>query len=157
MSPLENLNDIIEPATPSAWPPAFIYWILLLTTLFVVTGAFFAFKKYKKEYQKQQLLLNELNKVQQSQASFITLNQLLKGVCLRYFPRSDVASLHGEAWFNFLQQYASTPLFDNKETFTKRLYGEISTCTADDYEAVRQWIKALPQQIKKNQKVDKHV
>ena len=157
MSPLENLNDITGPAIPSAWPPAPLYWLLLSVLLLAVTGAFFAFKKFKKESQKQQQLLNELNKLQQNGGDFISLNQLLKAVSLRYFPRTEVASLHGGNWFDFLQEHSSLPLFDNKEVFTKRLYGRSSQCTTDDYEAVKQWIIGLPKQIKKKQKADKHV
>lgn len=157
MSPLENLNDITGPAIPSAWPPAPLYWLLLAVLLLVVTGAFFTFKKFKKESQKQKQLLTELQKLQQSKADFISLNQLLKAVSLRYFPRTQVASLHGETWFDFLQDYSEQLLFDNKEVFTKRLYGDSSQCTIDDYEAVKQWIISLPKQIKKKQKVDKNV
>ena len=157
MSPLENLNDITGPAAPSAWPPAPIVWLLLFILLLALTGAFFAFKKFKKESQKQQQLLNELNKLQQNGGDFISLNQLLKAVSLRYFPRTQVASLHGGNWFDFLQNYSSQQLFDNKDLFTKRLYGTSSQCTTDDYEAVKQWIISLPKQIRKKQKANKHV
>lgn len=157
MSPLENLNDITGPLAPSTWPLAPVYWLLLALLLLAATGAVFAFKKFKKESQKQQPLLAELQKLQQNKGDFISLNQLLKAVSLRYFPRTDVASLHGENWFDFLQDYSSQRLFDNKELFTKRLYGRSSNCSANDYAAVKQWIIDLPKQIKKKQKADKHV
>lgn len=157
MSPLENLNDITGPVAPSAWPPAPLYWLLLTVFLVVITGAIFAFKKFKKESQKQQQLLNELNKLQQNKGDFIALNQLLKATSLRYFPRIQVASLHGDTWFNFLQNYSEQQLFNNKELFTKRLYSTSSECTTDDYKTVKQWIKELPKQIRKKQKADKNV
>ena len=158
-NPLAQLNDIIAPTASSPWPPAPVYWLLLLGLLISVTATVYLFKRMKKQRRKQQLALTKLQQLQTDSASFILLNQLLKGVALSYFPRQQVASLHGEQWFEFLQRYAAIPLFTSKQLFLKRLYKESEhPCCADDFAQVKKWIKQLPKQIKKQHKeADKHV
>ncbi|MGB5445908.1 MAG: DUF4381 domain-containing protein [Psychromonas sp.] len=147
---LVQLNDIVAPSLPSIWPLAPIYWLLFAIAIFCLLICFSLFKKYKKQQVKQNKALQQLHALQQSQVDFVLLNQLLKGVALTYFPRQQVASLHGEQWFDFLQRYAQTPLFENKQKFVERLYQQHSqACSAGDFAQARQWITGLPKQIKK--------
>ena len=158
-NPLSQLNDIIAPTAASPWPPAPIYWLLLLLFMVSIVAAFYLFKRIKKQRIKQLQALQKLQQLQANNANFITLNQLLKGVALSYFPRQQVASLHGEKWFEFLQHYAATPLFTSKQQFLQRLYTNSGQpCFADDFAQVTIWIKQLPKQIKKQHKeATKHV
>ncbi|HEY7867179.1 MAG TPA: DUF4381 domain-containing protein [Psychromonas sp.] len=158
-SPLAQLNDILSPSTPSFWPPAPVYWFLLSAVIIFLLLSVYLFKKYKKQKVKQQTALKQLIHLEQSNADFILLNQLLKGVALLYFPRRQVASLHGEQWFDFLQSYAQTPLFGDKPHFVKRLYGNsASVCSKRDFEQAGKWITGLHQQIKNQQDItqEKH-
>jgi hypothetical protein len=158
-NPLSQLNGIIEPAGASPWPPAPIYWLLLLALLISVGGAFYLFKRIKQQRLKQQQALNQLQQLQAADADFVLLNQLLKGVALSYFARRQVASLHGAQWFDFLQRYAATPLFTSKQSFLERLYSSCDPrCSADDFAQAKNWIKQLPKQIKKqNKEANNHV
>jgi len=151
--PLAQLNDIIAPSAPSWFPPAPIYWVLSLLLIGTLYGAYYWFKKHQQQRQLQQVQLRTLAKISQQNVDFITLNQLLKGCALHYYPRRDVASLHGALWFDFLQQHSATPIFNNKQDFMARLYQpQNQSCHEDDFIAAKKWIKALPKQIKKAQK-----
>ncbi|MFT6927539.1 MAG: hypothetical protein ACJAZP_003176 [Psychromonas sp.] len=156
---LAQLNDIQAPSLPSFWPPAPIYWFLLSALIICLLLSVYLFKKYKKQKVKQTAALKQLTLLEKSNADFILLNQLLKGVALLYFPRRQVASLHGEQWFDFLQSYAQTPLFGDKADFIIRLYDSPEpTCCRDDFEQARKWISGLHKQIKKLQNItqEKH-
>lgn len=149
-NPLANLNDIIAPSAPSWWPPAPIYWLLTLLAVVSVAAVIYLYKRIKKQRLIRKQALHSLQQLKQSSASFIELNQLLKGVCLVYFSREQVASLHGESWFKFLQRYATQPIFSDKQQFLRRLYstGEQS-CSDSDFEQAKHWISKLAGQIKK--------
>ena len=148
--PLAQLNDIIAPTAPHWFPPAPIYWVLLALTFVALFVVFYLTKKLKKQQQLQKSQLAKLSLLRQQQASFIELNQLLKGCVLTYFSREKVASLHGEQWFYFLQKYSTTPLFNDKQAFMARLYQtDILTVDEQDYAAAKKWISELPKQIKK--------
>ncbi|WP_435235215.1 DUF4381 domain-containing protein [Psychromonas sp. PT13] len=158
-NPLAQLNDIIAPNAASFWPLAPIYWALLFTLVAALIGLTYLIKRIKKQRKKQQSILIKLQELESSKANFITLNQLIKGVALQHFPRQQVASLHSEAWFDFLQRYATTPIFKDKDTFLTRLYQEKNpVCSDSDFAQTKQWIKQLPKQIKKHhQEANKHV
>jgi len=150
--PLAQLNDIIAPNAPSGFPPAPIYWLLCCLLIGAVFGGYYLFKKQQKQRQRQQQQLRELQQLKQQKSDFIALNQLLKGCALSYFPRSDVASLHGEAWFDFLQKHSHFSIFKNKQDFLTRLYQAECQVTDDsDFIDAKKWITALPKQIKKAQ------
>lgn len=151
--PLAQLNDIIGPSTPNWFPPAPIYWILLCVILTALGIAYYCFKQHHKQKKIKQAQLLKLTHLKQQQVDFITLNQLLKGCALAYFPRNDVASLHGEAWYDFLQKYSDAPLFDSKQAFIKRLYQKTDqSANETDFIDAKKWINELPKQIKKAQK-----
>jgi hypothetical protein len=149
-NPLAQLNDIIAPTAASPWPPAPIYWLLLLALLLLTTATLYLFKRVKKQRLKQQQALTKLQQLEKEDASFILLNRLLKGVALSYFPRQQVASLHGGPWFDFLQRYATAELFSGKQHFLEYLYRySEQPCSPDDFAQAKKWIKQLPKQIKK--------
>lgn len=157
--PLAQLNDIIAPNTASFWPLALIYWVLLILMVAALFGLIYFIKQNKKQRLKQQSALLKLQELQINNANFIVLNQLIKGVALHYFPRNQVASLHSQAWFDFLQRYATEPIFQNQETFMMRLYQEKNpVCSENDFTQTKKWIKQLPKQIKNQTKeANKHV
>jgi len=152
-NPLAQLNDIIAPTTASPWPPAPFYWGLLVALSIFIVAVVYLVKRIKKHRERQQQALLKLRQLQSEKADFILLNQLIKGVALNYFPRQQVASLHSDAWFDFLQRYSATPLFINKDVFLERLYQySNSPCSAEDFIQVKSWIKQLPKQINKHTK-----
>ncbi|MEI6897060.1 MAG: DUF4381 domain-containing protein [Psychromonas sp.] len=150
--PLAQLNDIIGPTSPNWFPPAPLYWALLLLIMALFFGTYYFVKQYKKQQKVQQSLLINLHQLAHNKADFIVLNQLLKACALRYFPRDEVASLHGEQWFDFLQKYSRQTIFKNKQNFMQRLYHVTpQACHETDFMEAKKWIMALPKQIKKAQ------
>jgi hypothetical protein len=151
--PLAQLNDIISPSAPSWFPPAPIYWLLLSITIVAIYCSYYIWKKQRKQQKIKASQLNKLEQLKQQQVDFITLNQLLKACALTYFTRTEVASLHGEAWFDFLQKHSDVNIFENKQTFIKRLYQNAEQPASEtDFIEAKKWISALPKQIKKAQK-----
>ena len=150
---LSQLNDIIAPSPPSFWPLPVIYWALFVLIIAAIISLFIFIKKYKQQQRKQKPVLQKLQELQQSQATFIELNQLLKGASLLYFPRAEVASLHGEQWFDFLQKNATECIFEDKKAFLKRLYkDDQQSCCEDDFAQAKSWIKSLNNKIKSQKK-----
>jgi len=149
--PLTQLNDIIAPTAPHWFPPAPIYWGLLLLIIALVCGIYFVVKNQMQQQKRLKLHLSKLQNLQQTDANFIVLNQLLKGCALSYFSRDEVASLHGESWFDFIQKYSAAPIFGNKQDFIQRLYQvDVQSVKKSEYSAAKNWIVALPKQIKKH-------
>ncbi|AGH81741.1 hypothetical protein PCNPT3_09015 [Psychromonas sp. CNPT3] len=148
--PLAQLADIISPTVPSSWPPAPLYWILLVIVFALLGGLFWYLHKQSKEWKKDKNIRLQLQTLIHQDASFIQLNQLLKAVALQHFPRHQVASLHGKAWFVFLHQYSQTSLFGGQQRFLQRLYKETHKgCSPDDFNDAKLWLNGLKKEIKK--------
>ena len=150
-TPNNPFEQIILPVnTPSAWPPAPIYWLILTASLIVIALVFFLTKRHIKKKKVIKQALFSLKGLQEEEASFIQLNQLLKGLCLQYYPRAQVASLMGKEWFIFIQQHNTekeSVLFGDQEKFCQRLYQQETLCTQDDFTAAKQWIQKFPAQV----------
>lgn len=153
MSTLDNpFEQIIIPAqAPSAWPPAPIYWLILAAIMIVSALTVVFIKRYLNKQKIVKQALTSLTQLQKDNASFAQLNQLLKGLCLHYYSRKQVASITGQAWFIFLQEHSAHPnvaLFNKQHEFCRRLYQDNSPCTAEDFASAKKWIQALPAQVK---------
>jgi hypothetical protein len=148
-NPFEQI--IIPTEIPSAWPPAPIYWVIFAAIVFIFVISIWFIKRRIKKQQTIKKALSALAQLQQSKTtSFVQLNELLKGLCLHYYPRQQVASLTGETWFYFLQQHhvqKNNPLFNNADEFCQRLYKIDASCSAQDFQLAKQWIKHFPAQV----------
>jgi len=152
-NPFEQIIIPIE--APSAWPPAPIYWLILAAIIVVITLTVIFINRYLKQQKIVRQTLILLKKLQQDNANFAQLNQLLKGLCLHYYTRKEVASITGQAWFAFLQEHnvqQNTILFNDQDAFCRRLYQQNSTCTEQDFASAKKWIQQFPEQVKKRQK-----
>ena len=108
--PLAALQPLREPADVTWWPPAPGWWLLgaaLLATL-AALGRYLWRRHRANAYRRR--ALEQLRALQLQYAAdgnatrFLTdTNALLKSVALCAYPRRDVASIHGEAWVNFLR------------------------------------------------------
>lgn len=109
ISLLNQLKDIHLPASIGCWPWALGWWLLLLS-LPVLMIVCLALQKPYRSYCIKRLFLLELEDIkkayQKHQNASMALKQLadlLKRVALMAYPRQQVASLHGQAWVQFLQ------------------------------------------------------
>ncbi|MCK5819210.1 MAG: DUF4381 domain-containing protein [Psychromonas sp.] len=156
--PLAQLHDIIAPSSANWWPLPIIYWLLIIVIFLLIVIIIYFIKRSKAEKKQQKYYLNTLSDLQHKHCDLVTLNQLLKGISIAYFPRSLVASLHGEAWFDFLILHSSfdeNTLFQGRQNFMQKLYTTADNkCTNIDFEQVNTWIKELPAFAKKQAKLN---
>ena len=104
------LKDIHLPAEPGWWPPAPGWWVILF--LLVTTVLLVAWWKNKQQRLKRSAIYmaqSELNRLQSEFSQHRDARQfvadvsiLLRRMSISVFPRTDSASLTGEAWLHFL-------------------------------------------------------
>jgi len=103
-----QLADIHIPATPSAWPPAYGWWIVAALLLALITLITIKIIRYRKLKKQQKLTLQVLETLERnlqsggSTAALAEINILLKRLALMHYPRQKIASLTGKKWLNFL-------------------------------------------------------
>lgn len=101
--PLAQLRDIHLPAEVGYWPLSFGWWIVIAVALLVITILISLFyMRWKKGRAKRQAIAHLKTIDAQSEHWHIELNTLLKRAALSYFDAGKVASLHSDAWTNFM-------------------------------------------------------
>ncbi len=109
-SALAQLKDIHLPPAIGLWPPAWGWWLLfvLLVVLALFAGALL--RRFKKQGEPKRCALRLLAQYEQqyqqtndTQATSARISELLKRVALVYFPRNEVAMMHGMEWIDFLE------------------------------------------------------
>ena len=113
-NPLAGLHDIHLPASPSLWPPAPGWWLVLALCLFA--GAIFILWWWRKHRWHKYILSRikaEINKPGTDLSQQLAgLSAILRRVALKRYPREQVASLYGEDWLDFLQKTSHDKHFD---------------------------------------------
>ena len=153
---LQNLNDIVLPAAESWWPLAsgwYILFGLLLTGL-----VWFSYRTLKRwirnRYRRAALLELQVlsGRLQNNAERDSCLRQipiLLKRTALSVYPRSEVASLSGKDWYQYLNSKLKSPVFTQDtagmlETITYS-FGDLSSvethATTKLLDASRYWLK----------------
>ncbi|KGP64275.1 hypothetical protein EP47_00020 [Legionella norrlandica] len=107
--PLAQLRDIHLPEPIGWWPLAPGWYGLMILLLMIIIGiTYFIYRKHVHALPKKQALnllkiyKEQYEKDKNTQLASARISELLKRVALVYYPRSEVASIHGEAWFEFL-------------------------------------------------------
>jgi hypothetical protein len=120
-NPLANLKDIHLPDAVSAWPPAPGWWILAFLILSLLGWSIWiVWKKYQQKHLFRvsittlEAIENDYKKHQDPQLLIRQYSLLLRRISLALFPRSEVASLTGQAWLEFLDERAQTSLFKSE-------------------------------------------
>lgn len=100
------LRDIHIPEAISWWPPAIGWWIL---AVLIPLTLYLSYKLYKHLTRKTALkaakkyLQTLKNNAQLSkQEKLVALSSLMRRTAISLYPRTDVASLTGENWLDFL-------------------------------------------------------
>ena len=109
MDPLSQLKDIHLPEPVSQYPVAHGWWLLLAMLIIILAVIVHKWLKARRFNMAKKQALIQLNLIQpnQNQQNNTQLSQteilsLLKWCCLQYFPRQQVAKLHGQAFAEFL-------------------------------------------------------
>ena len=111
---LTQLRDIQPPGVGIMPAPG--WWILVVLGLLLGAVSFYLYRRYqRKGWQREAFLeLEQLRSGLGNVPPARTLSQtstLVRRVALAARPRSDVASVHGEAWLNLLDSIVGKPLF----------------------------------------------
>ena len=153
---LQNLNDIVLPATVGWWPLATGWYVLI--GFLLIALAWFSYRSlrhwinngYRRAALRElQLLEDRAHQAEERDASLRQIPVLLKRTALSVYPRSQVASLSGKDWFNFLNSTVKNPLFSEAITDTLNTVsystGELgsidSQATTALFDVSRSWLK----------------
>lgn len=108
---LAQLKDIHLPDSIGWWPLAPGWYALMLIILIIVAAlAYWLRKRHKNALAKNQALellksyTRQYEKDRNTQLASARISELLRRVALVYYPRTMVASLHSEAWIEFLNK-----------------------------------------------------
>ena len=102
------LRDIHIPEAISWWPPAIGWWVL---AVLIPLGLYLIFKLYKrvtrktalKSAKKQFKSLRDNDQLSK-QDKLVALSSLMRRTAVSLYPRTEVASLTGDEWLNFLDK-----------------------------------------------------
>lgn len=120
---LAQLKDIHLPATVGWWPLA-PGWYVVLILFFLLLGfiTFVCYRRYLNARAKKQALallqsyVHQYEKDRNTQLASTRISELLRRVALVYFPREQVASIHGQEWINFLNKTSKGVDFEAVKT-----------------------------------------
>jgi len=153
---LQNLNDIVLPATVGLWPLAPGWYFL--TGLLLIALAWLSYRllqrwinnRYRRAALTElQLLAEDTQNAEKRDSSLRQLPVLLKRTALSAYPRKQVASLSGDDWYGFLNSQVKKPAFtdptisllDHLAYSTGDLSSVDTQATIDLIEAIRHWLR----------------
>jgi hypothetical protein len=115
---LDNLRDIVAPASIPWWPPAPGVWLLLaLVAVWLVAGLILWWVRWRRQaYRRAGLrelrdIVARLGNAPEHAAALVDLAALLKRVAMVAYTREQVAALSGDAWLTFLDRTGGTAQF----------------------------------------------
>jgi hypothetical protein len=115
---LDNLRDIVEPASIPWWPPAPGVWLLLgLVAVWMAAGLVLWWVHWQRQaYRRAGLrelreIAARLGHAPERAAALIDLAALLKRVALVAYAREQVSALSGNTWLTFLDRTGGTARF----------------------------------------------
>ncbi len=147
---LENLHDIVEPSAVPWWPLAPGWYAVGAIALLAVLWLGLRWIKHYRANRYRREALAELDQIHQRarvpedrRMALSELAVLIKRVALVAYPRTEVASLSGDAWRHFLNLSGQTAVVTPETTqlMADAVYGaaDDSTITED---AVRELFSA---------------
>lgn len=145
------LADIHLPAAPSWGLSLQGYGLVIMLLLFIAAIVWFIHRKRQQGTLKR-VALQQLSQLTPQQTSDIA--RLLKQAALSHFPRERIASLHGLAWWHFVEQQlpvkkqANVHFSSRSDMLEQALYGQQALSETNQqrfYDDVRYWLShALP-------------
>ena len=115
---LQNLNDIVLPATVDWWPLAKGWYIVSALLLILLVWLCYRLLRRWLENRYRRAALEELQSLENGMqnradrdSSLRQIPILLKRTALSIYPREQVASLAGKDWHRFLNSRLSKPSF----------------------------------------------
>lgn len=109
---LEQLHDIQLPDPVGWWPLAFSWWILIFSIIAIIAGAIWYYLDQKRRNIYRKSAVQKIQGIMQKtdcseNAKISAINAVLKRVAVTAYGRLITASLHDQAWLDFLAETAS--------------------------------------------------
>lgn len=105
---LENLADITLGESPSIWPLAWGWWVLIALTLAIVTTLVIFIIRYRKKRKIKRKALAAIGLIKEDEPQALReLHAILRSAALHYYPRHNISNLHGDTWQQFLVSQAN--------------------------------------------------
>ncbi len=115
---LKDFSEIVYPQNVS-WIPQTLGWKclgVLISVLLVYYLSHKMRKHYQNRYRREGIArLKAVREGAKSQDLIGELNQVLKLVAMAAYPRTEVASLSGQAWTQFLNQQCAVSVFSTQQ------------------------------------------
>lgn len=94
------LRDVHVPPSPSAWPPAPGWWLVIgLVAVLLAIGAFLLWRR-RQRLRAWQRMFDQANHTPEPAQQAAAISELLRRAARRVDARAD--RLHGEEWLRFL-------------------------------------------------------
>ncbi len=152
MNPLDQLKDIHLPEQVHNYPLAYGWWLLLAVIIIAMIVMIIKWRKRNLLHQAKKLALSQLSNTNSSD-DIVTL---LKWSACQYFPRNEIASLHGKNLQQFLQNKLETKHQEKFQNLCgqqlENKYQVIESNFEDDNlkQAAQLWLsQALPPKVSK--------
>lgn len=149
---LQNLNDIALPPAVPWWPLANgWYFLLALSALALAWISYRSLRRWianryrRAALRELQSLANEIQSTERRDSALRQLPVLLKRTALSVYPRSQVASLSGDHWYDFLNSQLGKAAFTGS---SRSLLDRISYSTGDLKRVNAQEVSDLLQAVK---------
>lgn len=136
---LDQLHDIVPAEPVPLWPLANAFWLLLaLASLAALT---FALRRWLiwRQTAYQRAALAELETAHKA----TEVSSILKRAAMQVFPRTEVASLTGKVWYDWLTQFTNGSDALQRE-FDSCLSGAPKDCSQELNDFATRCIRSMP-------------
>ncbi len=117
MDKLPQLQDIHFAPSPSWWPLAIGWWVLIAFSLLLLTWLFIKLRQQVKLKKQRQMIFSQLALLEKNSKKgscnevVAKVNILLRQLAIHYYSSNKIASLTGHNWLRFLDQSGNTSGF----------------------------------------------
>jgi hypothetical protein len=156
---LAQLADIHLPEPVGYWPPAIGWWLVALLIFIGLIILLWKFAAYRRQQKVCQYALTELNSCYdtyshaepgndaQNKLNYINrFNTVIRRVALVHYPQSNVASLDGSPWVDFIREKGDSSLL-TEEIAVALQYGRFQAKCDVDVDSMHdfgeRWIRKL--------------
>ncbi|MBE0380223.1 DUF4381 domain-containing protein [Pseudoalteromonas prydzensis] len=101
---MAEIKPVTEPTAISMWPQG-PGWTVLIVAVILIAITFFARNRFKRYQQRHRFYaIDEINNLADD-SSALAISSILKRCALNDFARSEIASLTGPQWSEFLNKH----------------------------------------------------
>lgn len=149
-NPLAKLRDIHLPKPISIWPLAPGWYLLLTLILLILVAVAIVIYRHQRKTRGKKLALQQLASLRdlakraQTSHAIAQLSILLRRLALSVSSRQEVASLHDDAWLQFLDETGETDGFTSgpgKVLITAPYQRQTPEVTEELFLLAQRWIE----------------